>query len=225
MRVLNLIKVGSKGSRVKPTAKVCLVDVWYIQFIDEEVFFIGKVFLLHDLYFWVIQRSEGFWFLLVLYIQVKLALQKVKADKIQLESDNKSVSEQLNEMKSLVGTYSNRIVELETLLQTHENENKETSNLMEKLKNLHNEHCNELNQQIDNLRKQVEEKSELIIQLEKKLREMLNEDKMKDINFNELREYANKLELLVEEKRDMIEKYEEQNKVPFVFCLFWQNWM
>ena len=91
---------------------------------------------------------------------------------------------------------------------------------MEKLKNLHNEHCNELNQQIDNLRKQVEEKSELIIQLEKKLREMLNEDKMKDINFNELREYTNKLELLVEEKRDMIEKYEEQNKVPFVFCLF-----
>ena len=91
---------------------------------------------------------------------------------------------------------------------------------MEKLKNLHNEHCNELNQQIDNLRKQVEEKSELIIQLEKKLREMLNEDKTKDINFNELREYTNKLELLVEEKRVMIEKYEEQNKVPFLFFLF-----
>ena len=151
---------------------------------------------------------------------MKLALQKVKADKLQLESDNKSVSEQLDEMKSLVKAYSNRIIELETLLQTHESENKETSNLMEKLKNLHNEHCNELNQQIDNLRKQVEEKSELIIQLEKKLREMLNEDKTKDINFNELREYTNKLELLVEEKRVMLEKYEEQNKVPFVFCLF-----
>ena len=88
-----------------------------------------------------------------------------------------------------------------------------TDQLVEKIKTLHSEHCHELNQQIESLQNQLETRSTHVINLETKLRNALNAEKLKDTSILDMKGYIQKMELLLQEKKHIEDTYEEKLQV------------
>lgn len=120
---------------------------------------------------------------------------------------------QLGETKSLVESYSNQIVHLENALLAHGEETKATDELVNKIKTLHAEHCRELEKEIARLQKNFQEKNDAVVKLEKRLENTVGERKSLESTVNELKVYMQKMDELMQGKKNVIETYEEKIKV------------
>ena len=139
---------------------------------------------------------------------------------MQANMHSKSILENESKIKELgfmLNTANKDTAHFESLLKTHEEETHETDSQFENVKKLHGEHCKEYEYQIENLQQQVVNKSNHVVTLEAKMRNLLNEEKNKETSVLELKEYILKMEQLLVEKKSVIEKYQENLEVGSFF--------
>lgn len=119
----------------------------------------------------------------------------------------------MKESKSLVDTYSNQIQHLENALLAHDEETQATDALVDKIKSLHAEHCSELEREISKLQRINEEKANLLCELEGKYQTLSNEKLALETSAKEFSDYLKKMEELGDEKKLVINTYEEKLQV------------
>lgn len=125
---------------------------------------------------------------------------------IENESKLKDFEFKLNHANKSITHYEN-------IIKSHEEETQQTDSQFENVKLLHAEHCKEYEYQIDNLQQQVVNKSKHVVTLEAKMRNLLNEEKKKDVTVKELKDYVEKMDQLLDEKKIVIDKYQDNLEV------------
>jgi len=144
--------------------------------------------------------------------KLQSAVKNLQAELSSFKEQYNETNIKLTEYQSLAKNYSNRIIALEATILTHKDETQQTDKLLEKIQKLHSEHCNDLEKQVDNLQEQLKTKSELIVNLESKLHNVLQDDKMKEGTMSDLQEYVSKMDLLLSEQKSLVVNYEEKLK-------------